>query len=451
VERRFLDHLHTLGLAHPGAHLLVAVSGGCDSVVLLHLLRFAAREAGVEVSAAHFDHALRAASAADARWVAGLCRACAVPLVSERAAVPPRSAAEARRLRYAFLHAAAERAGATHSATPHHADDQAETVLFRAARGTGIDGLGGIAPLLPSGLARPLLPFWQRELRRYARRHRLRWRTDQSNFLRGYTRNRIRLDVLPLLEREVAPGARRHLVELADVARETERALDVLVAPLAAAAVRREGDSLVLARDLLATYDSAVSIRIIRTVLRHFGTVLDRAGTRMALQFITGAQSGRELCLPGGVRIATEFEHVRVLRNDAPAAEDRPLEIASAADGAGAARIGGREWRAEWRLAAAGDAEAREGGAWTAAFGLAALRFPLRLRGWRAGDRIRTPGGTKTLKKLFGERRVPRARRTTLPLLADAGDAVLWVPGVARALAAAPEPGHDALFLTIAE
>ena len=144
----------------PGAHVLAAVSGGADSVVLLHLLRFAGDELGITVSAAHFDHAMRPGSAPDAEWVAGLCAAWGVPLVRRRADRALRSEAEAREARYAFLAGARGRVEADWIATAHHADDQAETVLFRALRGTGVAGLAGIAPVdAARRLVRPLLPF----------------------------------------------------------------------------------------------------------------------------------------------------------------------------------------------------------------------------------------------------------------------------------------------------
>ncbi|HEX6037412.1 tRNA lysidine(34) synthetase TilS, partial [Longimicrobium sp.] len=141
--RRSLDGL---GVRGTDAHVLVAVSGGCDSVALLHLLRFAADDAGLRVSAAHFDHAMRPGSEGDAAWVCGLCRAWGVPLMDARADIPPRTEAEARDARYAFLRRAQEACGAAFLATAHHADDQAETVLFRVLRGTGLGGLAGIPP-----------------------------------------------------------------------------------------------------------------------------------------------------------------------------------------------------------------------------------------------------------------------------------------------------------------
>jgi tRNA(Ile)-lysidine synthase len=218
LPTRFRHRLPALGL-DADAHVLVALSGGMDSVVLLHLLRFAA---DARVTAAHFDHAMRPASDADARWVRGLCTAWGVPLVEARAAEPLRTENDARRARYRFLRDAQAVHNATHLATAHHADDQAETVLFRVLRGTGIAGLAGIPERGEGGLVRPLLPFWRAELRAYARENGVRWRCDPTNSTLGPARNRIRHDLLPRIEKTLAPAARRSLVRLARLARAQE-------------------------------------------------------------------------------------------------------------------------------------------------------------------------------------------------------------------------------------
>ncbi|HEX7243565.1 MAG TPA: tRNA lysidine(34) synthetase TilS [Longimicrobiaceae bacterium] len=440
LEERFRAALAGACGVGEGACVLAAVSGGCDSVALLHLLRFHAP--GVRVCAAHFDHAMRPGSAEDARWVAGLCAAWSVPLATERAEGPLRSEAEARRARHAFLRRAAAAAGAAHVATGHHADDQAETVLFRVLRGTGPAGLAGIAPVA-GPLVRPLLAFPRAEVRRYARAAGLLWREDPTNRTLDPARNRIRHHLLPLVERAVAPGARRALARLADLARQDEAAWSAVLAPLEEAAVRREAEALILARDLLRSYDFGVASRILRNSLRQFGVVLDRTGTRMALQFITAAPSGREMLLPGGLRLSVEFDAVRVERaGAAEAPPDRPLPV-DAGEGEGEAWIGGRRLRVRWRVgehAGADDA---------AAFPLEGLRLPLTVRSRLPGDRVRTRAGTRTLKKLFGERRVPRSARARTPVVADAAGTVLWVPGLVRSREARAHAGQTALFLSI--
>ncbi|HEX8244298.1 MAG TPA: tRNA lysidine(34) synthetase TilS [Longimicrobium sp.] len=428
-----------------GAHVLVALSGGADSVVLLHLLRFAARETGIAVSAAHFDHAMRAESEGDARWVAGLCRAWGVPLVAARADRPPRNETEAREARHAFLRDARERSGADWTATAHHADDQAETVLFRVLRGTGVAGLAGIAPVDEGRrLVRPLLPFWRAELRRYARERRLRWREDASNALADPARNRIRLELLPLAERTIAPGARRALVRLAGLARQDEAAWDALLRGQVDGVARERDGAFVLVRERLAGYDSAVAARLLRGLLRRLGAVPDREGTRSALRFLGTAPSGRTLELPGGVRISTEFGTARIERAAGPPPPDLPLAI-DGPRGAGTFRIGGRERRAEWWTA--GERPPAEGGC-AVTVPAAEVALPLLLRGRLPGDRVRTPAGGRTLKRLFNDRRVPRGARARVPVLADAAGRVVWVAGLARGVRQ-PGPGEPALTVWI--
>ena len=446
---RFRRSLDSLGVRGAGAHVLVAVSGGCDSVSLLHLLRFAAEDAELRVTAAHFDHAMRAGSEKDAAWVRGVCRGWGVPLVEARAEAPPRTEEEARDARYAFLRRARAECGATHVATAHHADDQAETVLFRALRGTGVSGLAGIAPADGTGLVRPLLPFWRAEIVRYARSAGLSWRDDPTNALVDPARNRIRLRLLPWIERHLAPGARRSLVRLAELAREEEAAWDSILAPILAEVAREEDGALVLVRERLGAYDWPVAARVLRAVLRRLGTAPDRAGTRLALQFISHAPSGRVLTLPGGVRITIEFGLARLERApaQAPAAPPhRPLVIADpGAPGEGCFRVGGREWTVRWRPGH--DEEAAEER--TMRIAIARVRFPLTLRGRAPGDRVRTRAGRRPLKKVLAEARVPVRSRGTLPVLADAGGAVLWVPGVARAEGIAPAPGEPSITLSV--
>lgn len=446
-DERFRRSLDGLGARGTDAHVLVALSGGCDSVALLHLLRFAADDPELRVSAAHFDHGMRAGSERDAAWVRGLCRAWGVPLTEARAEKPPRTEEEARDARYAFLRAAQAEQGATHLATAHHADDQAETVLFRVLRGTGIAGLGGIPPADGTGLIRPLLPFARREVRRYARENGLRWRTDPTNALADPARNRIRLRLLPYAERHLAPGARRSLARLAELAREDEAAWEAVLRPLMAEAVHEEDGALVLVRERVASYDWALRARLLRALLRRLGAVPGRAGTRMALEFISDAPSGRVLQLPGGVRITTEFGAARIEQVSAEPAQtppDTPLVIPAAGDGEGRFVIGGRPGIARWTRGPAEGEDER-----TVRIAADAVRFPLTLRGRAPGDRIRTRAGTRPLKKVLGEARVPLRTRRALPVLADAGGAVLWVPGIVRAEGCAPRPGERAITLVL--
>lgn len=426
LAARFEQHVRATALLAPDQPVLVALSGGLDSVVLLHLLRFALPH---PVHAAHFDHAMRADSAADAAWVRGLCLAWRVPLHTARAALPPRSEADARAARYAFLHEAARAAGVRRIATAHHRDDQLETVLFRLARGTGLRGLAGI-PAVRGDVIRPLLPFPRRDLLAYARAHRLRWREDPSNAGLAYARNRIRHGLLPAV---FAAGLDRRLEALAAIARGVEQWWRQEMRELLREAdLQPLTDGWSLARGGLRDYHPATRARVMRYLLRRLGVVPDRRATRSAARFIDTAASGARLSLGGGTRIEREFERILLRRPADPGTgtADRPIVIGSPDAGAGYALIGGVRYLVRW-----GMTQDAARGPDRSAFDAAALRFPLELRGWRPGDRIYLGFGTKKLKKLFAEKRVGAGQRARVPVLAEqrADGRVLWVKDVAHA------------------
>jgi tRNA(Ile)-lysidine synthase len=447
LQPRFARHLSRSQLLDPDGLTLVAVSGGLDSVCLLHLLRFgsAGRSAGA-LYAAHFDHALRTGSAADAAWVQGLCTAWSIPLVTERAVRPPRSEAAARDLRYGFLEEAARRLGAAALVTAHHADDQAETVLFRAARGTGITGLAGI-PQRRGIIVRPLLPFTRAELIGYAAAVRLRWREDESNRELRFARNRIRHVVLPALE-AVQPGAARRLARLAERAAEAEAAWRELAGDAARdVVIQRDETGFTLARDRLLGYHPQIRARVLRLLLHQLGSRPDRAGTRAGTEFISSGSSGARIDLGSGVRVEREFDRILLRRvRDAAEPAEVPLVIQAAVGGAGSFAVGGHRYLAAW-----GAGLERAGGGHTTSFDPSSLRFPLVLRAWRPGDRIRLAYGSKKLKKLFQEKRIGRTRRMRVPVLCAADGQVLWVVGVAAARAARPQQTGELFTITVTD
>jgi tRNA(Ile)-lysidine synthase len=213
-------------LLTPGRRVLAAVSGGPDSVCLAHWLSVQARKKGLTVSLVHVHHGLRGRAAdADARFVERLGAGLGLPVAVVRA--PVRAAAAKRGLgleeagrkeRYRALGKLARRGRFTAVATGHQLDDQAETVLLHLLRGTSLEGLGGIPvrrPLVPGvELIRPLLPLTRAEVELYLKRHGLDWREDASNADPKFTRNWVRREVLPLLEKR-APGVKERLAAIA--------------------------------------------------------------------------------------------------------------------------------------------------------------------------------------------------------------------------------------------
>lgn len=434
--------------------LVVALSGGLDSCVLLHVLRFHV-DPPLPLLAAHFDHAMRDGSRADAQWVEGLCRAWCVPVKVERSTTTPRSEESARAARYAFLRRVAADTDARAIATAHHADDQAETVLFRILRGTGLEGLRGIPQERAPGVVRPLLELWREDLERYADAVRLRWRDDPTNEILGPARNLIRHRLLPMAESGVSSGARRALVRLASIAERNEEAWRELMPDLLARLEVRPGAAPSVDREALRGIGASLRGRVLRQLAAEVGIILDESGTRRAVEFVEVARSGAGIELGRGVTLRRELERfvLQPAGEDEDAQEDSPLTIHDVGPGEATVVLGGHARRCVWSRDTtvpserAIEGKGRERGL-TARFALEQIDFPLEVRRRKPGDRIRTLGGTKKVKKLMLEARIPSGDRDTVPVVAEASGTVLWVPGLVRSLAVREKGVADTLRIT---
>lgn len=428
-------HLQACRLLPEGAALSIALSGGLDSVALLDLLETLRERWGWRLSAAHFDHRMREESGADAEWVAALCRERGVPCRVGRALRIPRSEAEARDLRYEFLHRARLEFDADWLATAHQADDQAETVLFRLLRGSGLAGLAGIPVRRAPCIVRPLLPFWRAEIEMYAASRGLAYLVDPTNLDLSIARNRIRHQLIPGIEAGEAPDLRRQLVRLAAlarratrvVARTTRRAVDELV-------LESSERRIIVARTALLAYDTHVRAHLLRALVARVGPRPGRVGTRIALEFINTGTSGRAIDLAGGIVMRREFDCLYIEpRQGEEVAEDGELVLEGPEGGAGEVEIAGVRWQVRWGLGTL--PVGGVGHEQYACFDPSELGFPLIVRSWRPGDRIRLPAGTRKLKKVFVDRRVGRSQRRRHPLLADR-TGVLWAVGLVRGVQA---------------
>ncbi len=419
----------------PRARLVVGCSGGGDSMVLLHLLRFAAgREPGTVV-AAHFDHAMRPGSAGDAAWVRGVCRAWGVGLREARAPVAPAGEGEARAARWAFLEGVALEVGAEAVATAHHADDQVETVLHHLVRGTGLRGLAGMS-LRAHGRVRPLLPESRATLRAWAGRVGLAWREDPTNALLHGPRNRIRHQVAPLLE-SLRPGASRGILRTARLAAAEERALvqaeDRLLPPLL---LRRDSGRLRVDLPALVSLPPELRARLLRRLARDVGGRLDAAGTRTAMEFTTGTSGGGECRIPSGVVLRRSLGELEV---EGPLHEsggpDRPLDVTHPTTGGTDEVVtGGERWTVRW---GADEPDVP----WTARFRAEPGPRAFRVRAWAPGDRIHLAQGEVSVARLWQEAGVPLHDRRRRPVVEDGRGRLLWVPGSGRAAHAEGGPG----------
>jgi tRNA(Ile)-lysidine synthase len=288
--------------------VLAAVSGGGDSVALLHLLRRFAPRRQVSLTVAHLDHGLRRDSRADRRFVERLAAELTLPCTAERREVPLLKRAKespeeaARRVRRAFLLEARKQCGAALIVTGHTLDDQAETILMRLVRGAGSTALTGMAESGPGPFVRPLLEIERAELRAYLRRRRFAYREDPTNRDLRFDRNRLRRLVLPLLAETLNPRAARHLVKSARLMREDSLLLDRLAEQALSelSSVDRSG-RLVLDCPALAGADPPVARRVARLALGRAGADGRRVAARHveALLDLARGAGGRQLHLPG--------------------------------------------------------------------------------------------------------------------------------------------------------
>jgi tRNA(Ile)-lysidine synthase len=208
--------------------------------------------------------------------------------------------------------------------------------------------------------------------------------------------------------------------------------------------LQRENTAIELARDKLLGYDPEIRARVLRTVLRGLESVPDKSATDALLRFVETAESGRRFDVTRGVRAERAYNIIRLTREQ-PEEGDEVVEIAACNEGRGVAAVGGCRWSVQWTTSQT----ERRAGAEAAAFDCRTLRFPLTIRAWLPGDRIRMPYGTKKLKKLFAEHRVPFHVRSTIPVIAEANGRVLWVPKIARSTEAMVDDENSALTITV--
>lgn len=445
MARTLLDALRVAvrryDLLRPGDAVLVAVSGGADSVALLAALVEVRAELGVTLFAAHLDHGLRGVeSAADRAHVEALAARLAVPLTVESVRLAPGNVeAEARRARYEFLARAAAARGATKIATAHTVDDQAETVLLRVVRGAGRRGLGGIRPRR-GAIIRPLLLCDRVQVRQYLVARGLAWRRDRSNFDYALTRTRVRAGYLPALARELNPRLARALARLADVLRDEDTLLDRI-----AATVPGMDERLDLA--MLRAIEAPIARRVLRRWWTRAGSGrrLGLAHVDAALALATRAEGGGRVRAPGGWIVRTDA-CLAFASGDGPAAVD-PYEHVLA-PGAIVELPGG------WRLSLAEVSVDAPVAAGDDCCLLDADAVPpvLVVRNRRAGDRLRLLGlgGSTSLKRLFITRRVPREARAAHPVVI-AGDDIVWVPRCGRGERALVRAGTRRLLIVRVE
>ena len=436
LSRRVVRTIERRALFTPGERVIVALSGGADSVGLTWLLNEIAPAASWQlVGLVHVHHGLRGDDAdRDETFCRDLAHRTGLPIEVARVDVAARARAKrqsieaaARDERYAAFASAAERIGATAVATAHTQDDQAETVLLRLFRGAGIRGLSAIRPRRDL-YARPLLDVSRREVRGYLEERGEPFREDASNLDQRIARNRLRLHLLPLIVADW-PGAVRALARFAELAADDERFLAGMAAEVAPAVTFSRPAGVELDVRGLSELPPALARRVLREVL-------ERTGGRVSLADI---EAIRRLAASKRPRGRLDLSAVAVEKRENALRFERPLGV-------------GRVEPFEYGLPVPGEVRIHETdltvkasfhtGAGSPSRGrddrreavLQADRviLPLTVRNRRPGDRFYPLGapGWRKLQDVLVDRKVPRTERDRVPLVVDATGQIVWVGGV---------------------
>ena len=454
---RWSHEIRSKPFFHAGQRVGVAVSGGPDSVLLLHFMKELAREGGLTLAAVHFNHRLRGAeSDGDEALVRELAASLQMEYLRSEADVG-RVARErhgnleavARDLRYRYFFSLVEHGRLDLVATAHTANDQAETVLMRLLRGTGTRGLGGIYPLLEGKVARPFLGITRAEVMQEIARRKILYRVDSSNMNMKLQRNRVRMELLPALAKEYNPAIIRLLNQFADRARDDEACLERLARERAHPWRVHEGREERIPIRALGEFPPALARRVLRQMLQIVrGSLhgLTHAHVESLRQFAAKAQSGKIQTLPGGVVARKEFSWLVV----APAVRD-PAEVGFCYSVTFPGEVVVHELGCSFHFKILNRNDPGKGYNMSKLVGLdpEKLRGEMVLRNWRAGDSFRPIGsqGVRKLKEFFRERKIPEGKRRGWPVMLCAGH-VVWVRGFPPAKdAAATGESHWVLMV----
>ncbi len=433
--------VRTNNLFHRGQHLLVAVSGGPDSMALLSLLDGLRSNWSLTLTAVHCNYGLRGSeSEDDQEFVTARCTERNIPLHVRRFHLldrrkPSSLQAVARDLRYQAFAEIAKQCGANRIALGHTADDQAETVLLWLLRGTGLTGLSGMPAFRDNMIIRPLYETGRREILTYLKDAALLFRVDSSNAKPLYLRNRIRRELVPILNR-LAPASLGALCRLADICREDDRYVEHQATTLFFSAVKWEpGGGWAIDRSLLLEFPRALQRRGIRNLIQKSLNQPYTLSLRTIDRVICIAAKGRpgsRLDVTGG-HVMVNDHHVRFVPRDEPMMSydgRQPAILENRMTVPGTLTWSGTGQRLQVQLGACSQAltppERNR-----IVVDADRVSQPLIVRSWSPGDRFQPcgmHGHSKKVQDFFTDLKIPRSVRFRIPLIV-APEGIVWVVG----------------------
>jgi len=444
LERQVLNFIREYGLVSGGEVVLVGVSGGPDSLCLLQTMLNLKAELNLELHVAHLDHGLRGEeSEQDAAFVAELAGRLGITVTVEKRDVQAWNAERrtsleeaAREVRYRFFADTARKTGATRVAVGHNRDDQVETVLLHYLRGTGISGLRGLRPAAPIPydtekdgvfVIRPLLNISRQRIEEYCKDQGLQPRSDSSNTQTGFVRNRIRMELLPLLK-QYNPEVDQALLRLADMAADDADFIDGQAAAVFEQTATREGCLTCLDAGKLRGLPLSLQRRVFRLALQQiYGSLRDIEAAHIeSLVKLLFGSTGKSVQLPEGLTATNERGRMVLC---SPGGSVCPWPVI---DGSYNLKIPGETQIPGWKVIAEviNENYYRQDDIFGASFDLTKTGRSLAVRRRQPGDRFHPLGmaHSRKLQDFMVDAAVPRTWRDSVPIVCCA-DRIAWVVG----------------------
>jgi tRNA(Ile)-lysidine synthase len=435
--KRAIDRCHLL---EKGDRLIVGVSAGVDSMVLLHLLNTFREAFNLSLIVAHVNHGLRPEeSEKEAELVQKEAVRFGLPFeygqfnvkeFQKLGGLSPQDAA--RRIRFHFFYDLLQKHHAQKIVLGHHADDQVETVLLRLIRGSGLQGLKGMLPIREGRVIRPLLDVWREEIQSFATDKKIPFLLDSSNLKDDYIRNRIRLALIPLMEREYQPNFKEILLRTSHILREENDYLEKGAEAAYQKVVHEKGDILFFRFSEYRFLPQAIQWRVIKMILGRMddrGMVMEKgewSDIQKLYQQLSQCSPSFLLELPRGICLEKRYDMVSLAKGEVKPFPPFEVELVSP----------GRTFIEEIGKEVVIEEVDRDkfknynGPPSTALMDYGNLQFPLKMRNFRPGDRFRPLGvkGTQKLKNFFIDHKVPKFERPKVPLLIS-GEMIAWIVG----------------------
>ncbi len=428
IVNKVKKFIQEYNLIQNGDNLIVGVSGGADSMMLLHFLYTYQQDYNIKLKVAHVHHGIREEAEADALFVEEVSRAWQLPYyrhncnVKDLAGAHNISEEEAGRIeRYNFFISLSN--DKCKIVTAHNMNDQAETLIMRFLRGSGIKGLGGIQPQRDQ-IIRPLLCLKRKEIERYCLTNEVAYRDDHTNFMPIYTRNKIRLECIPYIEQNINPNIISLLGEHSHHYRESEAFLEFYTNDAYKKCVTLLGDRLIIDKTKFETYHKYIQRRIVLSALQALrGSTKDITQRHLeSVISLLKLQSGKEISLPGRVKVYRQYEELIITWSEKmQGAYSYPLKLGMQyiPELRGALRLAVTEKETVYQ---------KEEKMYTKYIDYGKIKNGLQIRTRLPHDYIATPKGTKKLKKMFIDDKIPKELRSSIPLIAE-GDKVIWAVG----------------------